>query len=318
MQTLTMSAQPLQDIERVSYPGQSPLRKQFRPGYEWAMNDLPALADEDPALIIKTDYAKKTMERLSRQLSGESWIADKLMHPETFERTIIGIEQPNGKEGSEIVVAQWGEGFSSPVHGHASGYMFEGIIKGSVVVRQFRRVDDQSNVVRPVRMDKVGPGTFVSRYSKHREDRSVLIHNFTALETTSSLHFLPEHTRDGRGNRFEVEYFEDVHGLTFKDVLPTTGKDAMYARIGDVLLVRSSNVPYFDDHYIVITGAPVMKEHGLRPQDVAIPAPHATILDFYAESSYNGLTLLKLRDEVAQRFREFHGITLGNGQIIMP
>lgn len=322
MQTLKASKTPVADIERASYPGQDSKRKQFRAGYQSYMDEMPAISKALPPSANTVQLSKSVMELLARDLDTEDWITSKEMEPNTFERTIIGIEETDGtREGAEIVVAQWGKGFSSPVHGHATGYMHEAVLSGRVRVNTYRMVDPSSNVVRPVRTDIIKQGTFASVYNSpnahDRFPRQALIHNFTALETTSTLHFLPEHTRDGRDNRFDVEHFDQVHPILPQHVTPNSGKDAMYSKKGDVFIVRSPNVPEYGDHYIVITGAPVMKEHGLRPQDIAIQAEGvATLLDQY--QTFNGLILLKLDKTTTKRFHEFHGITMQDGEVIFP
>ena len=82
-------------------------------------------------------------------------------------------------------------------------------------------------------------------------------------------------------------------------------------------LVRSGTVPQYGDHYIVITGAPVLKPHGLRPQDVAIQAPDVKLLDEYRPLQM-GLILLKFEEPAASDFLEFHGIEVKNGRVTLP
>lgn len=326
MQTLKSSSDPIAAIERVSYPGQAPYLRQHRSGYEWYMGVLPELRPGDNILQRKIAFTKSVMEDLAEALKVTDWIDGKKMAPNTFERTILAIEEPvqlleGPKEGAEIIVAQWGAGFASHVHGHAAGYLHEAILKGKVRVNTYRMVDPASNVVRPVKTEIVEAGTFAAIYTPpnpaNKFPRQALIHNFLALETTSTLHFLPEHTRDARDNAFQAEYFEDVYHIGPSDVVPISGKEAMYLTKGSVALVRSANVPDYGDHYIVITGHPVMKPHGLRPQDVAIQAPHADVLDLYGET-FNGLTILKLDYNTTKRFHEFHGITMHNGEVVFP
>lgn len=330
MNTLKASHHPKSDIESIAWAGQPAHLRQYRPGYEWAMDTFPELQDNDHLLPQKVKFALGIMEDLAANLKQEDWVANKQLDHNTFERTILAIEPPqvqqNGglKEGAEIIVAQWGPGFASHVHGHAVGYMHEAVLKGKVKVNTYRLIDPTSTTVRAVRTDIVGEGTFVSRYTPANPaakfKRQTLIHNFVALETTSTLHFLPEHTRDKRDNAFTSEFFEDVHHLSFKDVTPITGLDAMYLPKGEVVLVRSDNVPELGDHYIVITGHPIVKPHGLRPQEIAIQAPHANVLlDFYGDVDvYQGLTLLRLLPDAKKRFHEFHGIEMQNGEVVFP
>jgi hypothetical protein len=136
------------------------------------------------------------------------------------------------------------------------------------------------------------------------------VHNFTSIGYSGTLHYLPEHTRDGRDNGFSVEYYENAFGINQHEVTQITAQQGLELKIGDVALVRSQNVPEYGDHYIVITGRPVLKQHGLRPMDVAIHTRHidaaATLNKF---EPIMGLTLLKLNDVAARSFRSFHGIT---------
>lgn len=86
---------------------------------------------------------------------------------------------------------------------------------------------------------------------------------------------------------------------------------------GNVLLVRSENVKGLGDHFIVITGAPVLKTHGLRPQTLTISAPEQKeILDQY--EPIDGVTLLLLQQNEAAAFRYKHGIAVVEGEVIYP
>lgn len=327
---LIASSTPYEDIKRVAYEGQDPKLRMYHTGYEDRLGCIPVLDPQDRFLDGKVGFARYIMQDTAAMLQTDPYTLENLPEANGFTRTILAIESPtveeNGamKEGAEIVLAKWGKGKSSPVHGHAAGYLHEEILEGKMLVNTYRLIDSHSPVVRPVRTDIVGKGTFASVYTApnpaDRFKRQALIHNFTALTPAASLHFLPEHTRDGRDNRFTVEYFEEVHQLSFRDVYPITSKEGMYLQIGAVVLVRSTNVPEYGDHYIVITGAPVKKEHGMRPQDVAIQAPGPlahNLLDFYNETS-PGLVLLQLHPYAAKRFLSFHGITISNKEVIFP
>lgn len=309
------STTPLQAIQAVTYPGQSPERRMYHPGYDHYMDMMPEISKTDLFIPEKVAQAKSVMQRLADQLKQSEWIKQNPLGEGGFDRTILAIENPievdaefpGGqvvKEGSEIVMARWGNGFTSPVHGHAAGYMHEEILFGKMRVNTYQIVGEK--LVRPLRTEIVGEGTFVSQFSDQPE-RTTLIHNFTSIGFSASLHFLPEHTRDGRDNRFEVEEFNDISAA---DLTQITAQDGMYLQIGDVALVRSTNVPEYGDHFIVITGHPVVKEHGLRPQDTAIMASKkmSQLLDSFEQKM--GLTLLKLSAEAATNFKNFHNIQL--------
>jgi hypothetical protein len=321
MERLIPSTDPIGDIERVSYPGQHPKKKMYRAGYEEYFAMMPVLNDDDKFLDLRIRITKSLVQHLSTKIQSESWVKDADLKANEFERTIIGMEEPelvDGKlkEGTELVVANWGDGHSSPIHGHAAGYLHEEILFGKMRVNTYRKVDN--GFVRPLMTEIVKQGTFAAVYStkESNKGRNVLVHNFTSIGHSATLHYLPEHTRDGRDNKFEVERFNERFGLTKEDVTQLTGQEAMYLQPGEVMLVRSSNVPEYGDHYVVITGHPVMKEHGLRPQDMSIFAPDGTeFLDQFEMKT--GVTLLKLSKKATAFFHAFHDIRMVDGQVVI-
>ncbi|HEY9664529.1 MAG TPA: hypothetical protein V6C65_39305, partial [Allocoleopsis sp.] len=317
MKTFKASTNPLQAINMVAYKGQDPKRRMYHFGYENHFNMMPILEEGDPFLKEKIEFSKGVMQNLANTIKADPWVYQTQLGRRDFQRTILAIEEPKMltdqrgyKEGAEFVLAHWGDGHSSPIHGHAAGYLHEEVLFGKMRVNTFRMIDHTT--VRPVATKIVTNGTFASMYSKEPKNgpkRQVLIHNFTSIGASATLHYLPEHTRDGRDNKFEVQRFGDVYKLTAEDVTRIDSKQGMYSQIGDVILVRSQNVPEYGDHYIVITGHPIMKEHGLRPQDEAIYAPDGSaLLDQF--EMLHGLTLLKLNKKAAAAFHEFHGITI--------
>lgn len=332
------SKTPLEDLQAVSYPGQHPSRRQYQSGYEHWLERLPILSANDLHLKQKLQYAEVIMEELAQRLQGSSWIHDNKPEPHGFNRTIIAMESPvvacNGitgdcsygsglmvtKEGVELLVAKWGDHHASPVHGHSDGFLYEHILYGKMRVNTYRIVDAINRIVRPLRTDIATNGKFASGFmiNEHGIERGNLIHNFVSIGQSASLHFVPEHTRDGRDNGFTVHHFEDHHKLTVDDVTRITSKDGLYQRKGEVIMVRSSNVPEYGDHFIVITGHPVEKEHGLRPQEISIQASSngISILDLYDMEM--GLTLLKLKPEARDKFLEFHDIQLIDDEIVFP
>lgn len=324
---LKASTNPLDDINTIAYAGQSIERRMYKSGYEQYFEMLPALEDNDPLLDLKTVHSEAVMDSLAVELRLDKWTPTLQPLPGHFNRTILAMEQPavteaGYKEGAEIVVSRWGDGFTSPVHGHADGYLYEQLLMGKMRVNTFRIIDPVNRIARPVATSLYnGFENIAATYTPRQSfQRSALIHNFTSIGYSVALHYLPEHTRDGRDNAFEVQYYEQ-YGQTTLTPASLTQLNAQQGleqlRIGDVALVRSQNVPDYGDHFIVITGKPILKEHGLRPQDVAIHAPLAgTILDQY--EPIMGLTLLKLDDVARDNFHRFHGIFAGAGIVTFP
>lgn len=321
---LKSSLNPLDDIESIAYPGQPFDRRMYKSGYEDYFESFPELNPSDKLLDTKIEYSKAVMQLIATAINKDHWRHALQPLPGGFNRTIIGMEspivQPDGqlKEGTEVVMARWGDGHTSPVHGHAAGYLHEELLFGKMRVNTYRIVDAKNRIVKPVRTDIYDkPGTIASLYTPPGNDvRSALVHNFTSIGFSGTLHYLPEHTRDGRDNQYEVEYFEKIFLMPSHLTQLTAQQGLKQLRIGDVALVRSENVPEYGNHFIVITGKPIIKEHGLRPQDFAIHAPYggAIINNF---SPIMGLTLLKLNDDAATAFRSFHGIIVTQNDEIL-
>lgn len=323
---LRASRNPVNDIDMVSYEGQLPGLRMYKSGYEKFFEALPELQDDDPFLDVKLTSTKTVMHLLATNLQIDPWLPKLQPLTGGFNRTILALESPivqiDGtiKEGKEIVIARWGDGKSSPVHGHGDGLLFEQLLFGKMRVNIYRIIDHKNRIARPVETKIYSNFENIAAQYTPKQDhvRSALVHNFTSIGYSASLHFVPEHTRDGRDNRFDVEYFDRGYFLQsdhFKQLTAQEGLEQL--RIGDVALVRSENVPDYGDHFIVITGKPILKEHGLRPQDIAIHAPYAArILNQY--DPIMGLTLLKLTDEAALQFRIFHDIQIKNGEVVFP
>lgn len=327
---LKASVTPIAHLDAIAYAGQPATRRQYRGGYEKYFNTLPVLRPADERLQVKIEASNNTMRVLADDLRAAAWPRRDMPSPGDFDRTIIAIANPTAnadgtfKEAEELVVARWGTGFSSPVHGHTAGYLNEQLLFGKLRVNTYRLAHPLGTLVRPVATTIIdGASSIANMYTNPKIHthfkRQTLIHNFTAIEPSASLHYLAEHTRDGRDNRFDVVYFEDYYGLNENHFKPITAQEGLYLRDGEVALVRSTNVPEYGDHYIVITGRPVVKEHGLRPQDIAIGAgPNiGAVLDDIEPRM--GLTLLKLNPAATAAFHSFHGITTNAaGQIIFP
>lgn len=329
IQYLNASRTPLEHLAQLTYTGQAAHMRMYREGYEQYMNMMPELVPRDPFLREKVTQTTHVLSQLSAALVSDGWVQNENQPaPNAFNRMIVAIQEPEimaygMAEGAELVVARWGDGNTSPVHGHHTGYMYEEILFGKMKVHTYRLVDLDNKIVRPLQTQIVGKGVFVSQYAPHNRNnlyiRQTLIHSFESIGFSGSLHYLPEHTRDGRDNRFYVEQWSAQYQLGTHNVTRITAQQGMSLQPADVVLVRSTNVPEYGDHYIVVTGPAVMKEHGLRVQDhviMADPDHDTELLNEY--DHIMGLTLLKLKPEVAASFLLFHGITLNGRTVNVP
>lgn len=326
MKFLKASDTPLTDIQRIAYPGQDPKRKMYRSGYEYYMNAMPQLNPSDPLVAAKVEYSARVMGVLAERLYMDPWLSEDAPGPFGFDRTILALEPPiinddmtSWKEGAEIVVARWGVGHTSPVHGHAAGYIHEELLFGKMRVNTYQMVKGYTDLVRPVETTIHTRGTIASLYGFSdptiNVKRQTLVHNFTALEQSVSMHFLAEHTRDGRDNTFRVEHFATTYGLEHRDLQEINIQQSLALQNGEVVLVRSSNVPDYGDHFIVVTGRPVNKPWGLRVQEFAILAEDSAYL---LNEIPKDFVLLKLRPGARNAFHDFHNIRMRDGAVVRP
>lgn len=329
MKTYKSSLSPQDDINSLAYEGQDLSRRMYKPGYGWYLDELPVLEYQDPLIEQKINYTKAVIHKLGDRLHDDDWIYKNYPGEDGFNRTVIAIESPTDqklvvsdenssiirKEGAELVVAKWGNGHTSPVHGHAPGYIHEEIIVGKMRVNTYRMIHYGSKIVRPVRTVIAERGTFASVFARRKDnqyfDREALIHNFTSIGDSASLHFLPEHTRDGRDNQFIVERFNQIDSSDINHVSPS--EFTVNAKVGDVAIIRSSNVPDYGDHFIIVTGSPILKPHGLRVQERSIWAPNMDrLLNKYEPDPVSGVTILKLDNNIKDEFLNFHSILLND------
>jgi hypothetical protein len=301
-------------------PAQRPAMRHYEPGYESWMGMLPVIEPGDPQLSAKKAATHGVMADLAQHLIDEKpeWLQRERTE---FERSILAIERRPCREGVEILVAHWPKGFTSPVHGHAPGYLYEQVLEGKILVNTYRHVsdDDGVHVVRPVVSEiQEFPNMLVSDFIPPVEagGRVGYVHSFTALTPVSTIHFLPEHTRDSRDNTVKIEHFED---LSRDDVKQLSYRTADVLGIGDVALVRSAKVTDYGDHFIVIVGKVKEKPHGFRPAEKVIQASEnmSKFLDSFTPEQ-GDLKLLMLREDARQRFLQFHGIEVDGLKVTFP
>jgi hypothetical protein len=298
---------------------QRPQMRHYEKGYESWMGAIPIIEDH-MHLSLKKNITHSVMQDLAAYLLAKdpAWLKKER---EKFERSILAIEKREGSEGAEILVAHWPKGFTSPVHGHAPGYLFEQVLDGRILVNLYRYMYTEGNqkIVRPISSGiQSFPDILASDYvpPSSSGDRIGYVHSFTALTPVTTIHFLPEHTRDSRDNTVTIEHFDD---FTSDDVVRLNYFNADAMNIGDVALVRSQKVTEYGDHFIVITGPTIEKPHGYRKQDTVIQANGnvTTFLDGYVPDK-DGLTLLWFKEAAKKRFLNFHEIKVDGNTVTFP
>ena len=336
MEYLTPSQDPEGDLERLAMPHQKDnlLKRMFRPGYQHFLERMPVIDPKQPDQEAQVAATLAVLEEIRLKVVSELDQMDiPPIPPGEMGRIILAVEEPkiiNGElvPGAEVVLALWGEGNTSPVHGHAPGYMHEAMIKGNIDVHMFDAHGELKN--REARyvgtISQSEPGVFYSNYRRDvgQEHRMEVIHGFRAREFTITLHYLPEHVRDGNGNGIRVvntpqsaplpEYiktqpFKAGFNLDDSDVTRVSKQEVIENfQVGDVYLIRSQNVSFLGDHYVVITGGLTDKPHGRRPEDLSILIPHGETSPLDKHTQNEEVIAYKLNDQARLRFYEHNQI----------
>ena len=333
---LKPSADPAGDLERLAMPHQKDnlLKRMYRPGFQHFLKEMPVIDPKQPDQSAQVAATLEVLERIRLKVVAE---LDQLeippIPPGEMGRIILAVEEPRVIDGeiipgAEVVLALWGEGNTSPVHGHAPGYMHEAMIKGDIDIHMFEAHGELKN--REARyvatISQTEPGVFYSNYRRDvgQEHRMEVIHGFRAREFTITLHYLPEHVRDGNGNGIKVVNTPESGALPgyiktqpYKPGLQIGDNDLTRVskqeileqfQVGDVYLIRSQNVSFLGDHFVVITGGLVDKPHGRRPEDLSILVPHGVTTPLDQYKGNEEVIALKLNDQARIRFYEHYEI----------
>lgn len=98
-------------------------------------------------------------------------------------------------------------------------------------------------------------------------------------------------------------------------VTPLTGSEYMLMPNGSVAFVKSPALPELGPHYIVITGEPIMKEHGLRPQTLTITAGECSgLLEKFKDES--GRAILVLNKQATREFHKHYGLSMEGQKVV--
>lgn len=312
---LKPSKHPISILDSVAHKGQLPSRRMYREGYEQFMALLPRLDPADDMFFYNMDVSKLAMRQLHHELLISQWVFKEDVPKEgDMNRTILAIDEDSH---SELVLTKWGNGFKASAHGHAAGFMYEQVLSGMFKHTTYRVVDTEKMIVRPVETKVFAAGDVMSQeYFMPHESLShgAIVHSVESVGFSTCVHYINQHPTDGTQNVFTPMYFDDVWEYENQDLIRISSKEAMYLRKGSVILVRSQNIPEYGDHYMIVTGAPIMKNHGLRPQEFSIEAPTNKVLSKY--EPVHGLILLELQEEAREAFHQFHGISMKDGEVV--
>jgi|GEM_PF-4236542 hypothetical protein len=305
------STNPLLTIA-AGVPGNEAQLKLYRPGYEHYLNETPVIDGQDAQR--KRAVTLDMFSELAQTLKKQNWAKASDDMKFNLDRTTLAIDDMTS---ARYTMVRWKSGLVSQIHAHDEAYQLEALISGKILSSVFHRTDPFKNTVRYVRTDIVTEGVYTNFYHTPA-DGKMLIHSAVTLLPSTTLHFVSDvDTAKLMSSPFNLELFDDKVRLTKKDVVRISEEHAARLQIGDVVLVKSNNVPELGMHYIIIEGEPVTKPHGLRPQTITIPAgTNQLLLD--PEYRKDPLVLLKLNEPAARTFLKFHNIERKVDRIILP
>lgn len=176
----------------------------YRPGYEMFLNFIPIIhGSDDPEKINKLLYIEQLFAELGETLLRQNWVHENWPEEgKMLNRVILAIDDATG---GEIVLVRWNV-CETPVHGHEYGQMIDYLMKGDAKEVNYHVIDEVSREVEQVGDAETFTGMNVLSNGFTPKDTSVsrgaVIHKFIAMTKCITLHFIPEHPRDLKGNRF--------------------------------------------------------------------------------------------------------------------
>lgn len=315
--TLVASTTPVEDLDRLGYIGQKFNRRRYLSGFEDLFNQLPKIYAHDAFFAEKRRQSVEVFTKIKTRLGAafSSFLKEIPVDPKDFTRTLLGMEAPHSTSegelegGVEVLTGKWSKGLHIPPHSHAAGFMYEEMLQGVFVDTVYHLVPGKYDTIRPSKTEVFTDSAILSDSYTDENPTSkfpALIHSVEVLEEATTLHLIPAHTRDGRGNmNYVVEHFDDHYFVDESNTTLVSIDEFMQAQPEEVYLVCPEAVPYLGAHFFVVTGGPVMKPHGLRPDGYAIGTPFNGLLDRQPRGE---LFIFRLEERLRRVFMSFHGI----------
>lgn len=175
----------------------------YQGGLESFMNYLYVIHGAgDPDISRKLDYNIGVIEDLAERLLSESVTSENWPAPgQMLNRVVLAIDELTG---AELVMVRWNKG-ETPIHGHDEGQMIDYLIRGKAIEIEYRVENRRTRLVKEVsRRGITQMNPIINGYFDKSNDVSLsaMIHQFVATCRCLTLHLIPAHPRDGRGNIF--------------------------------------------------------------------------------------------------------------------
>jgi hypothetical protein len=175
----------------------------YRSGFEFFMNYFPVIhGHNDPFKAKKLSYIQDVIADLAERLLQEPWIVENWPMPtQMLNRVVLAIDDLTG---AELVLVRWNKG-ETPIHGHDDGQMIDYLVRGRAIEVEYKVIDEATRSVKEIsrrgitQMNPILNGFFDKSAGVHL---SAMIHQFVAICKCVTLHLVPAHPRDGRGNTF--------------------------------------------------------------------------------------------------------------------
>lgn len=175
----------------------------YKSGYERYLDYLPVIhGNDDPAKDRKLLNIEGIIKDLAENLLNQVWVFENWPAPgKMLNRVILGIDQITG---GELILVRWNT-IETPIHGHQYGQMIDFLVAGKAKEIEYEVSNEKARIVTEIGYSEFGNMSILSNDFHSAESnlsRGALIHRFIPLTKCITLHYIPEHPRDGRGNLF--------------------------------------------------------------------------------------------------------------------
>jgi len=199
----TFRALPAKEAEKAFQRINTNPNNSYQPGFEFYLNYIPVIhGKDDPKIGEKKDYIADIIGDLAERLMQESWVLDNWPAPhQMLNRVMLGIDEVTG---GELVMVRWNP-IETPIHGHQYGQMIDFLVKGKAKEIEYEIQDEKQRKVQEIGFHEFKSMEVLSNDFHAAEtlvSRGALIHKFIPIMKCITLHYIPEHPRDGKGNLF--------------------------------------------------------------------------------------------------------------------
>lgn len=167
----------------------------YRTGFEYLMNRIPVIhGDHDPMKQSKLLHIENVFRDFAVKNLNAPWVTDNWPDKNKMHNLVtLAIDH----SGGEIVLARWNE-IETSIHGHECGQMTDFLIAGRAKQIEYEVQNEKQR-----RVQAIGYRYYKGMSVLANDFNSAsIIHRFIPLSNCITIHYIPHHPRNGKGNIF--------------------------------------------------------------------------------------------------------------------